>query len=330
MEMILKRAMKHKRAVFFTFLAVTLVSIMVMLYSGVPDITIYKQEDSLMSKFQVFNSFSEELKNKFIYDVLRAQSKLAVMGMLEYIESNNEPLSDVNETFTDLMFDATDPDGVLSPVMCNMKLSNYTDAIKELSMSSMKIETNITFISVFVNQSDPWHIDVYSDVSISTRRDDFFFSVNDTFSVSLPISGLKDPIYLFNDSVNIITPRMTYTEGWKARTPVWDRNSTWAMLINRSYRHTSISPSFLMRLANNTNASDCCGIESFVNASYGDFNRSYVDYLFFNNLTICSELKVYNYTNISESIEGMWFKLDEVHDALYNMTDWQDEIVCTP
>ncbi len=102
------------------------------------------------------------------------------------------------------------------------------------------------------------------------------------------------------------------------------------MIKDRTYRHTEISPSFLMRLVNNTANSSCCGIESLVNGSFGVYDRSYVDYLFFNNQTICSDTDLYNYSSISDSVEADGFKLDIAHEDLYNVTDWRIAKVCGP
>jgi len=315
----------NKKGVFFTFLSITLVSIMIILYTGVPEITVYKSEKSAESEFKAFNAFTKEINDVYINRALNAHTNLAVRTMLEKVNSTNMKIDDLDKTYRELMFNSTIND-VQQPLM-KTNLTGWSRTLSNISWETLKIKTNITFYDVRIFQADPWHITVNANASIRTEKGKMQYMINDTYSTDISIIGLKDPIYLFNHTINRIYPRRTIT-GWAATTPTWDEETALDMIRDRTYRHTEVSPSFLMRLVNDTSNSSCCGIESLINGSFGDFDRSYVDYLFFNQTPFCAGSGLYNYSGITDTIEAYGFKLDCAHEKLYNLSDDQDEIVC--
>jgi len=97
-------------------------------------------------------------------------------------------------------------------------------------------------------------------------------------------------------------------------------NAVWHLpiltAIENGYYISGHGPSYLMRMENNMNSSEE-GIESFVNVPELELNKievkdySRVDHLYFSN----------NNT-ISYGVKGLpqWFKIDEYHASLYNLT----------
>jgi len=160
---------------------------------------------------------------------------------------------------------------------------------------------------------------VKSYETVELAKDSLYYQSNETYYAQVTIRGLKDPLYIHNGHENIIIERAAAT-GWKATTKPWDPKTTYEMLANRTYRHTNISPSFLYRLQNISNASDCCGIESLINGSFPNLEYSYVDYLYFNKTDFCTPSFLTNFTEVSDKPEGLGFKLEPAHNTLYNLS----------
>jgi hypothetical protein len=308
-----------KKGIFFTFLSITLVSLIILSTIEIPDKGVSKEVKFADSQFDVFDSFIRDISDVYVERVLNSQSTLAVAAMLENINKTHKNISDVNITFSELMFNGSINKEHQDLMKTN--LSNWTYIINNKSMEFFNIKINITFHNVFLNQMDPWHVIAFGNVSVLITKENMTYFVNKTLNTSISIIGFKDPMYLFNNHFNVIKPRVTLSN-WEATTYALNVTVTREMILNHTYIHTNISPSFLMRLVNDTGPSECCGIESLVMSS-SDINKSYVDYLFFNNDTtsICASTDLYNYTGLSDDPDIKWFKLDVGHEEKYGIKD---------
>jgi hypothetical protein len=306
-----------KKGVFFTILSITFVSLIMLLTFDKTNEGASKEKEFANSQFAVFDGFSRDVSEVYVGRVLSSQSTIAIAAILEYINTTHKNISNVNAVYRELMFNGS-INNVHQQLMKN-NLSNWTYLINNKSLEYLKIKTNITFYKVYLTQTDPWHVNAFADVSVLTEKDDLDYFVNKTINTTIPLIGFKDPMYLFNNKFNIIKPRVVLT-GWKASTRALNVTMTREMILNKTYIHTNISPSFLMRLVNDSRPSVCCGIESLVMSS-SDIDRSYVDYLYFNNDTasICSSTCLYNYTGLSDHPAIKWFKLDVQHEEKYGI-----------
>jgi hypothetical protein len=319
-----------KKGIFFTFLSITLVSLIMLYYTQAPARGVSKDNEYSNSQFMVFDSFSRDISEVYAVRVLNVQSTMSVMAMLEHINKTHTKISDLNATYRELMFKGSINNQHQAVMKTN--LSNWTYTIYNISWENFKIRTNVTFYNLSLVQTDPWHIIAISNVSVLTKKDNMQYLINKTINTTISIIGFKDPMYLFNNktikTIHTIKPRVTLLS-WQATTKALDASLTHEMVRNQTYIHTKISPSFLMRIVNNTNASDCCGIESLINYS-SDIQRSYVDYLFFNNITICGATCIYNYTDVSDVDGSTWFRLDIGHESIYGLTLKRLNTVCGP
>lgn len=306
---------RNKRGVFFTFLAFTIITAIFMSFTGVPRISFYQEQEVVESEFLLLTAYTKDLQENYVKNVLISQTYKALNTMLNY---NNEtgPINNVSEEFTELITDGT-LFGIPRSEMNGQLTSDWTDKIDQMADEVYSIDSNLTILNATMAQYSPWHIRVVVNFTVDTRLKNMSYLFNDSLVINIPITGLRDPVYLINDGTPHTINRTEVVD--------WDSSAVLEMLQDRTYRHTVQSPSFLMRLVGDNTNSTCCGIESLINSNYVnpvDYNVSFVDYLFWSRNRSCdvSEYEMYNYSGVSDTAIGRGFILDTEYSALYNLS----------
>ena len=135
------------------------------------------------------------------------------------------------------------------------------------------------------------------------------------------IEGLQDPLYAVLGSYdNTITQSII-------RDDRWNNDTLYFMIYNRTYRHHSDAPSLIQRFQGLFSNSSCCGVESMIHPdeSIGDYqNKSFVDYLFWNNTAMCAGVPPVIVYKIDYPAYNPKFRLEPRHLIAYNIssTKW--------
>ena len=329
------RISMKKKGIFFTFIAITIMTIFVLVFTPQADVSLNKDVEAVASRIGSVDSYVNDLENSYFETILRATTYKAILSLIFYMNSTGSYITDMDSAFKDVMLTGkivgVDIDSITGKtIMKDSTLTNWSNKIMQTAADTLNVNTTITIINVSVFQADPWNIKSSMSVNFTVKSNVAKWEKSAKIAASISIEGLNDPYYLVNTDG-------AYTNKIKKSTVAfnqWNIAKLREHIRNGTYVHweNSNAPSFLMRFTNTITNSSCCGIESLANPNRitpPDVIDSYADYILANPIvnTSCSEL--YNITNPSTG-GGLWdefryFKLDSDHVVLYNITA-QDSI----
>lgn len=321
-----------KRGIFFTFISLTIMAILILIYTPQADITIQKDTKAERWRIESINNYINDLENGFMITVMKATAQKTLVSLNFYVNKTQSPVRDFDAAFAEIMLNGTIDNVAIDSItgkkiMENSTLSNWTARFIETGWDTYNVNTSIALGKVTANQTTPWDVDLIVKISLDVKsnlaewkRD------NVTLKTSISVEDFYDPLYLMNTG-GLYPNRIKISD---VEFNQWNITLTREHLKNGTYVHwqNSDGPSFIMRFSNTTTNSSCCGIESLVNPNMvnpSDQAGSYVDYLFWNQTYISQCTQVYNATNPAAGNIGLWdefrfFKLDVDHITKYNIT----------
>lgn len=328
-----------KKGIFFTFIAVTLMAIFIVVYTPQADITLQKDTQAVKVRIDVLDNYLKDLEKSYFETVAKATAYKTMLSLILYMNSTGKYVTNFDTAFAEVFMNGTinnvPIDSITkAKIMDNATLSNWSKRIIETAKDTFNVNTSIQINNVTVNQTKPWNIDTKLSMNIAITSDVARWKrENVTVKTSISIEGFPDPYYLIN------TNGQYHNEIKKSSVEFnkWNISHAREHLRNGTYVHwqNSESPNFIMRFVNDTGNSTCCGIESFINpnkVSPSDQTESYVDYLFWAHKykDQCSLLS--NITNPATG-QGLWdefryFKLDSDHVIRYNITSEYTSAAC--
>lgn len=306
----------NKKGIFFTFIAIGLVSLVV--YSFVIHIG-YIYRDSMFVIETRVNTISSFIKDVEV-DINRGfyiSSFRALLAIQSNIASNQSFIPDVEAAFEEALFNST----VRNESNHLIVNASFTDWVEKIQEEADKIDlaVNITAQNVTLNQSGPWTINAEMDIliNITDKKKTAYWVRHKHITTHLDIEGFEDPVY----------SQSTYG---KVTTSIKQANSTnfndldvlKEHISNSYYIESERAPSFLMRMEGNLSNSSM-GIESIVNYNkllvqgITPKTTSMVDYIYFANGTV-SSCKI-NETNNESNHD--WFRLDDTDNYHLNKYD---------
>lgn len=296
----------NKRGIFFTFVAIGLVSLLV--YSFVIH-TGYIYRDSMFvieTRVSTIGNFIKDVEvdiNRGLY----ISSFRSLLAIQDYIIENDSFISDVNSVFEEALINET----IFNQSNSLIENASFSYWVMKIQGEASKIDiildmeaTNIT-----INQTDPWSVNVEMDIiiNVTDRKKTASWMKSKHIMTSIDIEGFEDPIYSLN-TFGKVTNRIEQAN----QTNFNDIDVLKGHIENSYYITSNKSPSFLMRLEGNLSNSSM-GIESIVNLDKLKIQglslktASVVDYIYFSNLSIssCSINETFNQTGYD------WFRLDD-------------------
>ncbi len=313
--------LKSKKGFFFTFLAIMLVSILLIIFIKTPAAQSQKQSETVKIKVNLMNDFMLTLKNSYIPRILYFSAKEVLINFSRTEDPSifqdstgpaNKPIDVFGTVFADNM------SGQLNPLLLQ---------ISTISLSKLNIYSEINMSSFTLVQQDPWTLQVSGLYSIYIRSNesDIIFNVTQqNVSVLIPIDGFEDP--LFARKAKLFSTNETTRIIKKSSNLHWDKDITAAFYQNKQYRESTNAPSFLDRVKGNYQSSSF-GIETLIDPiTYTPNANGYadIDYKFFTPISDCK----YNSTDksvVSNLYEIKYiqsgFYLDVEHIGKYNLTD---------
>ena len=322
-----------KKGIFFTFIAITIIAIFILVYTPQSDISLQKDFGSVAVRINSVDSYVDDLQNRYFETVLRATTYKTLLSLVFYM--NRTPpdyLTNLDSAFQEVAINGTinkvPVDSITGKkIMENSTLINWSSKIIQAAQDTLNVNTTIIINNVSITQTKPWSVDASLSLDIAVKSNVAEWNKkNVTVTTSMSIEGLHDPYYL-------VKTNGAYTNQIKISSVEFNKwNITFVRehLRNGTYVHweNSDAPSFLMRFTNTMTNSSCCGIESLVNPnriSPADQTESYVDYLFWTHRFNLQCDKLFNITNPNTGEVGLWdefryFKLDINHTTSYNIT----------
>lgn len=308
------RMCKNKRAIFFTFVAIILLSALVFSFSIYSRYRMRTRGLVIETRVNTMNSFMKDIDK----DIIRGgfiSSHRSILTMVEYVSANGVYIDNVEDRFEEVFLNGT----INSSAQALMSDTTFNDWISRMQSQGGKINLELDFNinSITINHSEPWRVDVYIDTNIyvNDASDIAAWNVTRMIKTVVPIEGFEDPIYAINTNAKVLnivnkTPFTDFVTGNN------DTSNLQSHTDNSYYVAWSSAPSFLMRIEGNLSASPY-GIESLINLQklidrgIDVEERSVVDHVYWSNKSVSS----YNINNMPS-----WFMMDDENNPDENMT----------
>lgn len=217
-------------------------------------------------------------------------------------------------------------------------LLNRIDGFTSYAENFLHLQTDIDIISIYVNQTDlsgPWSVQVEANYTLDVDAGIASWHTTKSVTATFSIIGMWDLYYLTNTVSRPGGPLTNRIN--KTNISHWNLENLKTHLQEedekKTYKFEPQAPSFLMRLQNIVDSSDCCGIESIIYDDSDKLEHSYVDYCYFGQQCPGSvedgTKELYHVEGISE-VGGIYpdFKLELYHITQYNLTANEITWVC--
>lgn len=303
-----------KKAMVFTIIAITLLSIMAV---SMTIVSISHERSSTTKRIGTLNdfvySFEKDLPRKLYISGFRMiflyEKRMYEMG---------DYLTDVNGLVNETFFEGT-IDGVASEDETQLLAGVlYSDIEEDLKTAAAKVNLNFVMTNpeINLNQTDPWNLNFTLTFNLFIEDIGGLASWNKTAVVNalVSIENFEDPLYIIGTN-GLFSPKINQTiyNGFVSGSNVTNLTNH---LENKYYISTNESPSFINRLEGNFNSSEF-GIESLVylpdltDAGLTALDKSVVDHIYFSSSN-----------PTKRQVTGMpsWFKIDSAHESTYNVS----------
>lgn len=317
----------NKKGFFFTFIAIVVLSIFMVVFSFKSEIP-YDNFEIQKPQIKVANAFIKDIEEVYLNRVLYTSGIKVLNAMENEIEVNGK-IDDVEIAAESLLLYGEWPLGASEPIMINHTLLNWSDKITTMAWNDFKIKVNLIFHEVRVRQDSPWSISFETDVTIFLNYSETSFLVGEEILVNISLLDRRDPLFIQRshflgvDSDRLI--KKVYIEEWNYSTII-------NHIDDQTFEYSNFAPNYIMRMENDSGYSSCCGIESFMNNSYKQ-NYSYIDHQFFSQTNWCP-INLYNLTDVWDDVSGIGeqFKIDILHLSQYgySVSDSEAERISCP
>jgi len=314
----LKTRARSKKAIFYMFTVIVFLGIMSIIMYTYQSYSLRDKQEAVEIRLIAMNDFINDFNND-VHRSTRISATRALIALEDYVSTNEEyfsSLDDFNNAFKELFYEGA-INGVNHSLMIDSSFSDYETKVSG-NANSIGLNFLINVTKIQLVQEDPWNVQVIIDAHIKLNDTSklAYWDFNGTFVTSVPVDGLRDPLYSIN------------TNGRLQNTV---RKSNISMFVNGTdtsgliehiqdgyYIEESDAPSFIMRFYANLSSSPY-GIESIVNIpsinDQGlpvDENAPVIDYKYFSG----------DYNANACDIENMpsWFKLETTDLNSYNLT----------
>lgn len=313
-----------KRGMFFTFIAITIMAVFLLVFTPPADVSLQKDLQSVKTRIFSIDNFVDDLENRYFETILRATTYKTILSLIFYINSTGSYITNLDSAFSEVMLsgkiNGVPIDTITGrSIMNNNTLSDWNSRLIETAKDSLNVNTTISINKVAVFQTKPWNIDSSLNVSFSVSSNAAAWKKTAIISTTISIEGLHDPYYLVNTNkayTNQVKRSTVQFNQWStAKVREHIRNGTYV------YWENSDAPNFLMRLTNTISNSSCCGIHSIVNpnkVSPADRQESYIDHHFWSHKFANNCVQLYNITGLWD--EFRYIKLDFGSVASHNIT----------
>lgn len=285
------------------------------------------------------NHMIRNFKTILVERELKSSSYFAVKQLIQCMEYKESFLTDLQADFKEVLVNGTLNANDLATecginFMANRSINSRLGLLSNVTEEQLHLITNFTIMNTSIYQSnDTGYDSFYVDMEINIKMDAGIarWDSNNTVTTSLKVEDYEDPYYLGNANYS--------NKIYFSNKTSWTRSEVFDFIDDINYTHEELAPSFLMRFENNSNASECCGIESFINPYElnitNDVPWSYVDFCFYGQNCPGAEpgnKSIWNITGISSVVDTekfYMFKIEIYHMVKYNLTEYADkQVVC--
>lgn len=314
--------LKFNKGFFFTSIAVLIISFLMLTIKPLPTTLEIEKLPIIESRVTNVNEYVARLNYDFIPKAFVVSSKNALINYSKHVIAGNSFSEDLDYLSNFIYRYMTDTG--------EFSLKNLLNNITILANDSLSVKTEFNFSSndnfvVFQNdETGPWKVGFNYTFNYTITSDLAIWNITDKkFTIFINIDDLPDPYY-FRNTNNVkrnITPSI-YID--------WNITRLIEHVNDKTYAWSNISPNYLSRLINTSEASECCGIHTFISEndiSGGELhdynNRSFVDFCHFDEDNCEGDL--FKIDGISTDFDNgdiaYPFRLDTHHIAMYRISD---------
>ena len=194
----------RKNGIFFTFIAIIIMALFILIYTPPSDINIQKDMQAIGNRIGNLDNYMSDLKNRYFETVLRATTYKTILSLEYYINSTGSKISNFDSAFYEVSLNGTinsTPIDIITgkKIMENSTITNWSKKIIDASRDTYNVNTTITLSNVSVTQTGPWNLVAKLVISVDVKSnvaewDDENFTV----ATNLGIEGFDDPLYIIN------------------------------------------------------------------------------------------------------------------------------------
>ncbi|MBS3097204.1 hypothetical protein J4209_00245 [Candidatus Woesearchaeota archaeon] len=304
-----------KKGIFFTFIAITLTAVVILSFIIHTQYRLRNKMFVIETRIDTLNDFIQDTETDLERGLYIAAFR-AILSLEQYITTEGVFLNNTELNFKEIILYGT----INNTAIDIMQGATFPDWAERIQEEADKIDITINFLinDITLNQTNPWYVDVNSNISmnVTDKKQTASWEKNRKITTSINIENFEDPLYVIN-SYGRVTNKIKRTNA----TDFGDVNQLKTHLENSYYIASTSGPSFLMRLEGKLSSSPY-GIESLVNVREFTAEEvpvvadSHVDYIYFDEGTV--ENCLVNETALDPYY--YWFRLDNQHLGTYEAT----------
>ncbi len=308
---------------FFTIIALILVSIMIVVFSR--NIGVVREDNSPAVRIKSIDKFLSEVELSYMPLAARAAAVKALQASVIQMNKTGQFFTQPEVELGGVMLNGTFGSQV---AMANNTLENFSAQIEKVASEVYAISLDIRLHEAKMSQINHWQVNLVINFSYVAKADVGNWTRQGIIiSTSIPVEGLTDPQYMVRTQGAYLQKikMSAVTQGQ------WNISTLNAFISAGEYTRFggSDAPSYLERFKSSPASSECCGIESTINPakiSPSSQQESYADYQFFASSEECSDL----YSISGGGFSHANFKLDFDHLIQYNVSQYASALSCTP
>lgn len=301
----------NKKGMFFTLLAILLVSLFLLsfsFYSKIDERRAVEKRIKTMDSF-IF-SLEEDIKRQIYISTFRA-----MLSLEEYVTDTGNYLNSTHTNLREALLNGT-VDGQNVSLMEGYTLRDWNSRVNDLA-NTVNVEANYSIGDVTFEQNDPWLFHIKADIDLYVRDKGGLAEWNrsETIIVPFSIEGFEDPMYLIETNGRVV--RKIQKTPYNPLVDKTDVSNLTAHVNGSYYIASPFAPNFLQKFEGKKSADEQGnGIESLVNVpeltekGMQPRSKTVVDYIYFSG----DNPRAYQ-------IQGMpsWFRIDDEHLDLYGV-----------
>jgi hypothetical protein len=301
----------NKRGIFFTVIAILLVSFAVLTYVSFT----VREPNTQAIQTRIFTL------DNFLIDTQRDMDRAwfisgtrAMLALQQSVIESGVYIDDVYSAFSGAAVNGSYSNLSLGLVE-NSSLQTWRNKVEQKA-NQVGVTISIQLADATITHIDPWTLQATVDttIGVSDVSNLASFTTNYTTVTNISIIGLEDPIHVVNTLARV--PRQINQTPYSQFVTTNDTNNLMDHVTKGYYIAHSDAPSYLDRMEGKLNTSSVFGIESLVNTSalvangLSGENNTAVDYLYWQD-NPPSAWCIQN--------TPAWFMLDNDHLATYDV-----------
>jgi len=242
--MVIPRFFLSKKGIFLTFIAVLLVSLLLLYASTQYEVSYRETVPTETLRVSGLNNFVSDFEGAYLERALFASSHRELISLIRIAPdgSGSSRIVDINQAFTEAILNGTLTMGnsnIILPEMVNNTLPNWLDNLNNFTQRSLRSGMKYSIRSITITQDDttgPWFVNVSMslDYVLGEGSGPAQWTRNNvTIFVSFDILGFEDPYLKFqtDNRLNNTISRFNGTEG------SYSPENLTALILSRQFIH---------------------------------------------------------------------------------------------